>query len=270
MHLHQQRVLQSLRRVQGWCAANPGLVPAPVGQPEAWSPLTRQLDTLNTCVTQVMDSAAQQGAHAELVTLDGTGELPRRAHLRAEMHVITQVSQALRKVVPGIGSLKMPSSKTQVEGLLKAADALHMLASTYETVLVEHGLAPDFLAQLRDAISSLRASVDGRGAARTAQVKATQQLAVGLGLGTQYVQIMDAALTKALQADTATLAGWRNAKRITTKGVLTSGITTLVARSSTSTGATPMLVTQTAASTPLTSAPAPVPAGSPEADARVA
>ena len=199
MHLHQQRVLQSLRRVQGWCAANPGLVPAPVGQPEAWSPLTRQLDTLNTCVTQVMDSAAQQGVHTELVTLDGTGELPRRAHLRAEMHVITQVGQALRKVVPGIGSLKMPSSKTQVEGLLKAADALHMLASTYETVLVEHGLAPDFLAQLRDAISSLRASVDGRGAARTAQVKATQQLAVGLGLGTRHVQIMDAALTKALQ-----------------------------------------------------------------------
>ena len=106
-------------RTESWCAANPGLVPAPVGQPEAWSPLTRQLDTLNTCVTQVMDSAAQQDVHAELVTLDGTGEQSRRAHLRAEMHVITQVGQALRKVVPGIGSLRMPSSKTQVEGLLK-------------------------------------------------------------------------------------------------------------------------------------------------------
>ena len=60
------------------------------------------------------------------------------------------------------------------------------------------------------------------------------------------------------------------AKRVTTKGVPTSGITPLVARSITSTGATPMLVTQMAASTPLTSAPAHVPAGSPEADARVA
>ena len=137
-------------------------------------------------------------------------------------------------------------------------------------MLVEHGLAPDFLARLRDAISSLRASVDGRGTARTAQVKATQQLAVGLGLGTRYVQIMDAALTKALQADTATLAGWWNAKRITTKGVRTSGTSTLVARSSTSTGATPMLVTQTAASKPLTSTPALVSAGTPDADAKVA
>jgi hypothetical protein len=218
MDSNQQRMLQALRRVQAWCAANPDLVPAPVSSNGTWSPLTRQLDTVNALVAQATDAAAEQGVQTNRATLDANGETSLRRHLRWEMHAVTQVAQALRKSVPGIGVLRMPSPKARIERLLEAAESLAKQASTYETVLLEHGLAPDFVAQLRAAVSALKASVDARGGARAGLVSATKQVRVALSLGQQYVQIMDAALTKALRDDHARLAEWKHARRVTVKG----------------------------------------------------
>jgi len=217
MNNQQQRKLQALRRVQAWCAANPQLVPAPVPD-TAWSPLTRQLDTLNTLVAQATAAATDQGVQAKRSTLGGSDESSLRRQLRAELRAVTQVAQALHKQVPGIGILKMPSPTITVEGLLKAADALATQASTYETVLVAHGLAPDFLAHLAAAVSALKVSIDRRGAARAGIVSATRQVRVSLALGRQYVQIMDAALTKALRNEPARLTEWKHAQRVTLKG----------------------------------------------------
>lgn len=248
MDIRQQRVLQSHRRTLAWCAANPGLVPPAEGPPDAWVPITRQLATLHTFVTTSTDAAAQQIVLARQTTLEAAGEPTLRQHLRDEMHVAAQVAQALRKTVPGISIIKMPPPNAQSEGLLKEAEAFTRQAFTYETVLVEHGLAPNFIAQLRDGISALKASVDGRGAARAAQVSATKLLAVSLEQGSKFVTILDASITKALKSDSAKLAEWRNAKRVTLRGAPVTGGNT--------NGATPTLVTQTAASAPLTPAPA--------------
>ena len=218
MDSKQQRVLQALRRVQAWCAANPEHVPAPVPPGTTWSPLTRQLDTLNTLVAQATHAAAEQGVQSTRATLDASGESSLRQHLRAEMHAVAQVARALRKSVPGIGTLKMPAWNTRVEKLLTAADTLSKQASTYQTVLVEHGLAPDFLAQLTAAASAVKASLDARGVARAGAASATKQVQVTLALGQQYGQIMDAALTKALKYDPARLAEWKHARRVTLRG----------------------------------------------------
>src|SRR3954471_15952512 len=94
MDSNQQRMLQALRRVQAWCAANPDLVPAPVSSNGTWSPLTRQLDTVNALVAQATDAAAEQGVQTTRTTLDASGETSLRRHLRSEMHAVTQVAQA--------------------------------------------------------------------------------------------------------------------------------------------------------------------------------
>ena len=219
MDNRQQRVLQSLRRTQGWCAANPGLVPAPVGPSDAWVPLTRQLDALNSIVDRMTDAATQQGVQTALLTLEATDEQSLRKQLRSRMRQVTQVSQALRKVVPGIGTLRMPTSKLQVEGLLKAADALRKQAVTYQSVLIEHGLSGDFVAQLHRAMSTLEASIDGRGAARASGAGATKEVATSVTLAHQYLKIMDAALSMTLASSPAKLAEWKHAKRVTIKGV---------------------------------------------------
>ena len=262
MDVRQQRVLQSHRRALAWCAANPGLGPPAVGPQTAWTPITRQLDTLNTVVTQSTDAAVQQGVIARQVTLEATDEQALRQHLRAQMRADAQVAQALRTTVPGIGSLRMPVRGAQVEGLLKAADAFTRQAFTYETVLVEHGLGTDFIAQLRDAISALTASVDGRGAARAGQVSATKQLSSSLKLGSKYVDILDAALTRALKSDVPKLAEWKHVKRVTLRGVLATN-------TSSTTVVTPMPVTPATATLPLTLAPVttPVTASIPDAKA---
>jgi hypothetical protein len=173
---------------------------------------------LNTIVAQATAAAAEQGVQTKRATLDASDERSLRKRLRAEMHAVTQVAQALRRNVPGIGILKMPPRQIRTEGLLESADALGTQASTYETVLVEHGLAPDFLTHLATAASALKASLDGRGAARAGRASATKQVHVAIALGLQYVQILDAALTKALRDDAARLTEWKHARRVTLKG----------------------------------------------------
>lgn len=220
---HQQKLLQASRRVIAWCAANPGLVPPAEGPPAAWPPLTRQFDTLAIITNQLADAATQQQVQFVSSTLASTDEPVLRQHLRDELRVVTQVGQALKKQVPGIGILKMPKPGMQSEALLKSADVVIQQAATYESVLVEHGLASDFLAQLRSAMAALKASIDGRGAANAARASATKQVKVNVGLVHQYVKLMDAQLTKTLKTNPAKLAEWKTAKRVVIKGVLPAG-----------------------------------------------
>jgi hypothetical protein len=259
MDLRKQRVLQSARRVQSWCAANPGLVPPPEGLPSSWEPLTRLLDVLNTIVTALTEAAAQQEVQATLATLEASDELSLRKHLRAEMHAVTQVAQALRKTVPGISVLRMPATNMQAEALLRAADALSVQASMYESSLVEHGLPADFLAQLGGAMSALRMSIDARGAARAGRVSATKQVSVNTARGHQYVVFLDAALTKVLRTDPAKLAEWKNTKRVTIKGVPHPDIAEPAESNDSLTVTTPTLVTDsvdvTTSTTPSDSVP---------------
>jgi len=190
-----------------------------VGPSTAWSPLTRQLDVVNTIVAELTEAAATQHVKRAQATLGATSEHNLRGNVRREMKAVTQIAQALRKTVPGIGTLKMPDRQLAAEGLLKAAAGLGKMASTYEPVLIEHGLAQDTLAQLGTAVTTLQSSVDARGSARAAQVSATKTVKVNLDLARQYVQLMDAAISRKTETDAAKLAEWKNAKRVTVKGV---------------------------------------------------
>ena len=80
-----------------------------------------------------------------------------------------------------------------------------------------------------------------------------------MSLGTQFVQILDAALTKALRTDPAKLAEWDNVKRITIKGVPNTGFISTLA-----------FVTPVAAVTPIASPPATQPGSLPAPNAKAA
>src|ERR1035437_10725952 len=109
MDLRQQRVLQSQRRVQAWCAANPALIPPPVGSPDAWAPITRQLDALNTIVSVATTAATQQSVNGSQLTLEATDEPGLRKHLRQEMRSVTQGAPALQKAGPGTRVVRVQS-----------------------------------------------------------------------------------------------------------------------------------------------------------------
>ncbi|MEP6622771.1 MAG: hypothetical protein ABJE47_25850 [bacterium] len=259
MENRQQRILQSHRRVQDWCAANPGLVPPPSGTSDTWAPITRQFDALNTLVATATQAAAIQATSGAERTLAATDEQDLRADLRRQMNAVTQVARAIRGKVPGISLLRLPPTKLQAESLLKAADSFVMQASKYETVLTDHALPLDFVAQIQRATSALKDSIDGRGAARASQVSATKQLAVTLDLGAQRVKILDAALKQVLRSDPAKLAEWRSVIRVTVKGF-----------PSTDAGAVPPVAIPAPVGSHATTPPASVPVSSPAPAAKAA
>jgi hypothetical protein len=69
-------------------------------------------------------------------------------------------------------------------------------------------------------------------------VSATKQVRMSLALGQQYVQIMDAALTKMLRDDAARLAEWKHAHRVVSKGTSSVEIVTAAPPTMPSAGAT--------------------------------
>lgn len=210
----QVKGLQSYRRAVAWGVANPQVIPPAEGDPASWSPLTRQCHVLSGIAADISDAASEQELLATTVTLDAADEPALQKHLRAELQVITQVAQALRTEVPGIGTMKMPPDGLATERLLNSANALMKQASAYQSVLIEHGLAPDFIAQVQQSIVALKASIDGRGSARATLKSTTKRLLVNVALGHRYVTLMDASLTKALRNDPVKLAEWKSAKRV--------------------------------------------------------
>ena len=214
-----QNEQQRFRRVDAWSVVNPTLVPPPEGDPATWSPLTRMRQGLNVVAARMAGAAVQQEVQGAAWKLSASDEPALRAHLRDELRVVTQMARTLGKTVPGITTLKIPGWSLHSESFIKSADALITRAAVYESVLVEHGLAPDFVAQLRQAIAALKADVDARGVARAQQVNATAQLQECVKLGRTYVAQMDALLSKALRSDAPKLREWNNVKRAVVKGV---------------------------------------------------
>ena len=91
-------------------------------------------------------------------------------------------------------------------------------------MLIEHGLVPDFIAQLEGAMAALRASIDGRGAAVGARVSATKQVQVSTELAVQYMKLMHAQLGKVLKSDAPKLREWKNLQHVVAKGVIPAAV----------------------------------------------
>src|SRR6267378_3464067 len=108
MNGHQERVLQSFRRVQGFLAANAEYAKADQAKTPA---LAAQLQALNGIVERAMDHATRQ---------------------------YTQLARALRGTIPGIGVLTMPKGNIQSASLITAASAMARKAEIYAPVLIEH------------------------------------------------------------------------------------------------------------------------------------
>lgn len=214
MNSYEDRVGQSLRRVEGWFAANPELV---ADNPS----LGTQVEALKGVVIRLTDHATAQDTHyaqSLLISKDETDK--RREVLRHQMAPIAQVGRALQGTVPGIGVLtSLPKANATASGLITSAEVLADKAAIYKDVLIEHGLPADFIEQLKQAAAALKASVDGRGLARASRVAATQGVKSELALGRRLVIIIDAVVTGLIRSNPVKLAEWQQLKRVTVKGV---------------------------------------------------
>ena len=236
MNAQQDRVLQSLRRVQGWFAANP-----------QYAAQTPALESLNAVVRRATHFGTQQDtqfAQSQLISRDERAQ--RRELMTIYMGRIAKVARALQGTVPGIGVLSMPKWSLESAALVAAATAMARKAEIYKPVLVENGLPADVVEQLDAAATRLKASLDARGLARAARKSATKGVEAELALGRRLVDIIEANLIAVLQSDPPKLAEWRHLRRVTQRGTATragstaaEGSPTLVESSPTAVEASP-------------------------------
>lgn len=217
MNAHQERLVQSYRRVLGWFEANPSYLSA---EPlEVARALMTQLDALRGIIARLTEYIALQEtqlAQSLLVSKDEREQ--RREVLAHHMATITKTARALRGTVPGIGVLVMPKGNINTGELITAADVMARKADVYRSVLVENGLPGDFCEQLIAASGRLKSSLDARGLARGARRAAVQGIETELGLGRRVVDIMDASLKRVLRREPVKWAEWRHVQRVTQRG----------------------------------------------------
>jgi hypothetical protein len=211
----KQRSLQSFRRVQGWAVAHEDVLRA------APSPVAAHLVKLGEVVVRIESNATQQDAQHRLSTRSSTDATTRRTAVRDAMRPIAQVGRTLRGTVFGISAIsKMPSTDADNDHLVTAANSMVENAMIFRTTLIEHGLQPDCIETLQAAAAALKSSVDARGLAKSAGVGASKGIHAEILQGVKLVSLIDAGLMQQLQNDHMNLASWRNAKRVTTKGVV--------------------------------------------------
>jgi len=211
----EQRSLQSFRRVQGWAVAYTDILQA------APAPVSAHLEKLGEIVVRIESNATKQVGQHQLSTRESTDAEVRRVAVRIAMRPIAQVARSLRGTVFGISTIStMPNPNSDNEHLVVAANSMVENAATFRTALVEHGLQPDCIETLQTAATALKASVDARGNARATAVGARDGLRADVPQGKKLVSFIDAGLMPLLQNNHAALASWRNAKRVTIKGVV--------------------------------------------------
>lgn len=210
-----QRITQSFRRVSEWKKSRDGILQS------APAPVHVHFAALDEVVTRIEADVVTQAAQHGLRTRSATDANVRRTAVRDAMRPITQVARTLQGTVLGISAISlMPHSHWDNEKLVTAANSMAENAATFAKALVDHGLQPDCIETLKAAAAGLKSSIDARGTAKATAIGAGKGARAGIREGQKLVSLIDAGLTSLLKADPASLASWRNAKRITVRGVL--------------------------------------------------
>jgi hypothetical protein len=212
MNGKQQRILLSFRRVTTFVDVRPQLTAAGSSEGAA---LLAQVNALKSVIDRVTAHAVAQRTFAAATTRAASDE-PAIKKLLLEHHLgsIVKVARGLRGSVPGIGVLKKPRGNLRNAALIEAATAFANQAAIYSAVLADHGLPADFIAQLRAAIASFRASIDARGTARTNLRGASNGVEQEIALGRRIISVLDGVIPRLLRAEPNEIAVWRAAKRV--------------------------------------------------------
>lgn len=211
----KQRSIQSYRRMTDWKKSYDGVLQS------APAAIHVHFTALGDVITKIETDAVMQVSQHQLTTRDATDADIRRVAVRDAMRPIAQTARALQGTVFGIGAIsQMPNTSWDNDKLVNAANSMAGNATTFKAVLVDHGLPSDCIETLWTAAAALKASVDARGAAKSAAAGAKAGVKEGLKTGKKLVSLLDASLTPFLKTNPAALASWRNAKRITVKGVV--------------------------------------------------
>lgn len=213
--MYQKRTLQALRRGQGWLVVHPAVV-AP------GTPAARQAAVLDEVITLFTSAAAEQEAQERAV--DGAARDIDQARVELVVHHMRHLAVVAESVIPDAVrmtvALRRPT-RMDNEGLLAEAAAMAAAASepAYRTALIDSGLPSGFVEQLLEAAAAFKRAIDSRGAAIGLRLKAKEAVQDAVRRGIGILNTLTVLVARHYRGDSATLAEWKQVRRVTIVGV---------------------------------------------------
>lgn len=223
MNQHQQRTLDSLRRVQDFLDTHADVV-GPLKDSEG----RKQLDD---AVTQLAAHSNDQGS-ADLAM---AGQISREKSLVTDlktehMQPIATFARAKLRGAPDFAALTKSAAKLKGKALVRAARAMATAAAPNADTLTQGGFPADTVTQLGDAATAVDGALTDRANTKVHRVGATKGISEQALRGREAVTMLNAVISKQFVRDKTFLAGWRTARRIVAKpGVARVAVAPLVA-----------------------------------------
>jgi hypothetical protein len=210
MQQHQQRSLDSLRRVQDFLDTHADQVGA-LKDSEG----RKQLDAAVALVASHTDD--QSATHLAMA-----GQMSQQRALEADlrarhMQPLATFSRAKLRGVPDFAALAKSGAGLLPKQLIHAARAMATAAAPHADVLTAAGFPADTIAQLGAAATALESSMTDRANTKVLRVGSTRGVHEGLLRGREAVAMLSAVVGKQFAGDKTFLAAWRAAHRITRK-----------------------------------------------------
>ena len=207
MQLKHLNILDTVRRVQGFLVRQAAALGAIIT-----AALHAQLDDAGT---QLVTFQQEQGAAESAAKGETANRVAYRKDFYARfMRPIARITKARLKLAPDYAVLVAPSRGLRNGDFAGAAQTLVDTAAKYETDFLTGGMAPDFLAQMRTAITQLTASKAAGDQAVSRRQAATQGIAQASLAARDAFVVLDSVIVPAIKQNSALLADWKSSKKI--------------------------------------------------------
>lgn len=182
---------------------------------EGSATLGKQAAELKDVVEQLSRQSLDQEAGFRLTKAQTKHQRELRQQLW-ERHMLP-IALVAREVfgIEGLDrALKLPPVSSPNERVVSAAGAMAEAAARQEPVFIEHGLAPDFAAQLRSAAAELATVMGTRDGNQRRQVEATAAVRVLVRRGRRALRLLNAVVRPRLAHDQGLLAAWDTVRSV--------------------------------------------------------
>ena len=191
---------------------------------DASANLGKQATELKEVIDQLSHEALDQEAGFRFTKAQTKHQREQRKQLW-DRHMLP-VSRVARDVFGLEGmdrALRMPHASSANERVVAAAGAMAEAAERQQPVFLEHGLARDFVAQLRSAAAELATAMGSRDGNQRRRVEATRNVRQLVKRGRRALRLLNAVLQVRLADDPSRLAAWDNVRAVKEVGGPSAG-----------------------------------------------
>ena len=207
MQIVQAQQLFSLRAIRDFLLAHADTLHGVIG--------TSTMTKLGDGIVELAGHASDQSGN----TIEAQGATKKHRALRTVltrtyMSPIARVARIALSETPEIESLRMPTSRTNVEQLVAAARGMATAATPHAATFIAAGLPADFIGQLQRVSDAMLDSVRERRQSLGRAAGATTRIGTGISEARHVVQALDALVRVALKDEPNLLANWEQVKRV--------------------------------------------------------